>query len=529
MALLTVEQLRANDSYIYGDATRYTVFERGDNLKETKNPPSLLLLLRNIDFDPSNINIDRLVNQIRQILRYDGAGLKQFDFDLVRGERRALWGNSQAQGFLNQANAAILKIQSLINKYEDRKEAHNQQAWFYPSRIRAAARQALGPIWAAFENIRQDVLIALNQRRLYGGITAYIWSRILGKIDTLTNLVRALVSITYVENDGQIKTWEIRFAHWTVKHGTTPATSFPGIRDPPGLSRASTATNVPPELDGGGPGPGPGEGGGGGNNDGGDSDNDDDNNNDNNNPGVNIWDDTQFDYNPGVNTNTNNNNNANINNNNNDNVNNDADEDDNDDDEDEDDDQDQDTYNLSGDEDSSDSDNDGYGGGGGAGGAAGGTTGGGLGGGGGGGGNIYVPPGRRTGGGVPPGPWMNRNWRDRSSAMVCKRCVQISGEEECPTCGGESTAIYPPAKGRKMQMKLKRAQENDGEIDSPNKRIRSLLASQVMIDRLSDELRVAKLNIREGPGTSMETMNFDYPDSFKQRGPEFQLPPKIGG
>ncbi|KAI0542000.1 hypothetical protein GGR58DRAFT_527773 [Xylaria digitata] len=663
MSLATVEQLRQNDNYVYGDSTRYTVFERGDNLKETTDPPSLLLLLRNINFDASNPNIDRIVNQIRQALGNDGSGIRRLDFDLVRGERRTLWGNNNAQSLLNQANAAVLKVQSLITKYEDRKEATNTETWLiqaminslafnytdlfgsqretfdeilkwvrrhisarfrhmwqtnkmdeaglnrphqleiwgtdinrqihegalledavlalsgrlmllfdtrpgsspprqrelefrseqyrtmfqniyfysveeamalgeyvfraevfapfrhtltshllldvygknrprpiFPAKVRVGARPEIQPIWIACRNLRHDVLIALNQRKMYGGITAYIWGRIRGKADILTNLVRALESVPYLENDGQPLVWTIRFQHWTKKYKHPPSLTFPGIREPPELTPEATATNVPPEHDGGGPDAG--DGGDGGNGGGGDSDNDDDNDDGNDNAGGNT-----------------------NNNNNNDNVDNDVDDDD-----DDDDDEDRDSHH-SGDEDSHDSDGDGDGGGGGGGGAAGGNTGGGLGGGGGGGrgGNVYVPPGRRPGGGVPAGPWMNRNWRDRSSATVCERCVHISAEQNCPTCGGDSIPLYPAVKGTKRQMKLKRAQENDTEIDPPNKRMRSFLASQAILDKLSDQLRKAKIDVREGPGNSMETTNFNYPDSFKQRGPEFQLPPQMRG
>ncbi|TGJ81886.1 hypothetical protein E0Z10_g6867 [Xylaria hypoxylon] len=338
------------------------------------------------------------------------------------------------------------------------------------------AGPSLQPVYTAYRNLSQDVVIALAQREDFGGITAYMWGRILTKMDLVTGLARSLVTVpARNRTTDRMEDREIGYGKWIAKYYGPPSQNYPALsREMPVLAPESIARNVPRDQDGGGPDGGDysdgddndnndgggGDGGNGGNND---------NNNDNDGGGddggnggngdnddstfVDYWDDPRFD---GPNT----------------------------------------EGNTEGAESSSDdSDSDGEGGAGGE--------------------RSGVPGGGGAG-------HHRHNGRDGSWAAVCKRCIHISSEEMCHMCGGEVLPVYKPIKGRNKRMRAMLAHENDDSIDSPNKRVQSLLSSQAIIDNLTDQLRKARLNLREGPGTSMATIHFDHPDSSRQRGPEFE-------
>ncbi|GAW14224.1 hypothetical protein ANO14919_036230 [Xylariales sp. No.14919] len=675
-----LEQLRQNDNYVFGDSTRFAAFARGDHTKEKNDPATLLLKVRDLNYDFSSRNTDALVNELRTAIGENTRNLALLDFDRVRGELRNLWGNDTARILMTELNAYALKLEALVDKYDDRKERTRDQSWIVqqmidslsydytkiygdqrntyramlefvkmntsarfrllfqaqkwdPTRkeresvnwtygsncswqlhagslimdaiialsgnfhlvgdpedpaqigqrerskrrvahekvylrfalddqkgnlgdvftwfveyinifvewycmtlydwivayIKQSAAAAVRPLNIAYQNIVNDIKLAMNQREQHGGITRHIYNRIVERTTALTAMVRNLTGFNYVDDNGQTRTYVVNSRQYRKKYGADANQHFPAIRYAPQLDPRSIATNVPPELDGRDPNVG-------GNNYESSDDNAGGNDSD---EGGGMDSDDRDSLLEG------------------------------------------DTRNDGDDDDDGDAPGNagptgggpnrggrgggpnrgGRGGGPNRGGRGGGPNRGGRGGGrgrggdGGGRGRGGDGGGRGRGGGAGrggdrrgsgerggsqgTGGGAERGGGRRSSVgggantrmglrggdggsedsdgdndkRVCMACPTLSEEPVCTTCGGETFTLWP-------NKRLTRAREDD-EVASPNKRLRTILNAQAVVDNLSDQLQNARIDLSTGRFHSTETISSDYPDSFKQTGPEF--------
>ncbi|RWA05404.1 hypothetical protein EKO27_g9703 [Xylaria grammica] len=587
-----LEELRQNDNYVFGEATRFAGFARGDHTKEKSDPATLLLKVRDLEYDFSSRNTDELLNVLRTAIGENTSNLSLLDFDRVRSELRNLWGNDSARILMTELNAYALKLESLIDKYDDRKERTRYQSWILRQMIdslsydytkiygdqrntyrallefvkmntsaqdalddqkgnlgdvftwfveyinvfiewycmtlydwivaymRESAATAIRPINIAYQNIANDIKLAMNQREQHGGITRHIYNRIVERTNALSGMVRNLTSFNYVDDDGQTRTYVINSRQYRKKYKAEANQHFPAIRSAPQLDPQSIATNVPPELDG-------------------------------------------RDSNTGGNDHESSDDNA---------GGNDSDEGGGMDSDDRDSLLEGDTRN-DGDDDDGDAPGNagptgggrnrggrgggpnrggrgggpnrgGRGGGPNRGGRGGGPNRGGRGGGGGTGGGAERGGGRRSsgqrGGSQGTGGGAERGGGRRSSGQrgganrrmglrggdggsedldedhdqrVCMACPNLLEETVCTMCGGETFTLWPNKRST-------RAREDD-EVASPNKRLRTILNAQAVVDNLSDQLQNARIDLSTGRFHSTETISSDYPDSFKQTGPEF--------
>ncbi|KAI0421496.1 hypothetical protein F5X98DRAFT_389820 [Xylaria grammica] len=698
-----LEQLRQNDNYVFGDSTRFAAFARGDHTKEKNDPATLLLKVRDLNYDFSSRNTDALVNELRTAIGENTRNLALLDFDRVRGELRNLWGNDTARMLMTELNAYALKLEALVDKYDDRKERTRDQSWIVqqmidslsydytkiygdqrntyramlefvkmntsarfrllfqaqkwdPTRkeresvnwtygsncswqlhagslimdaiialsgnfhlvgdpedpaqigqrerskrrvahekvylrlygftvgeamrikeyvlwanclalfrytfpagfasqkiqndkeeetkkrnkkitkfylewycmtlydwivayIKQSAAAAVRPLNIAYQNIVNDIKLAMNQREQHGGITRHIYNRIVERTTALTAMVRNLTGFNYVDDNGQTRTYVVNSRQYRKKYGADANQHFPAIRYAPQLDPRSIATNVPPELDGRDPNVG-------GNNYESSDDNAGGNDSD---EGGGMDSDDRDSLLEG------------------------------------------DTRNDGDDDDDGDAPGNagptgggpnrggrgggpnrgGRGGGPNRGGRGGGPNRGGRGGGrgrgdggggrgrgdggggGGGRGRGDGGGGRGRGGGAERGGGRRSSWGGGANTRmglrggdggsedsdgdndkrVCMACPTLSEEPVCTTCGGETFTLWP-------NKRLTRAREDD-EVASPNKRLRTILNAQAVVDNLSDQLQNARIDLSTGRFHSTETISSDYPDSFKQTGPEF--------
>ncbi|KAI0903770.1 hypothetical protein F4823DRAFT_253902 [Ustulina deusta] len=125
--LFTTEEILQNDASLLGFGTRYGVYQDGD-VREPVDPASILLLLRDVDSDATT-QINALFDQVRKQVPQN-YHLRNLGFHFLRGRPRNLYGNANAIRIINEFNAAILKAQSLVTKYEDQREPSADPTWF---------------------------------------------------------------------------------------------------------------------------------------------------------------------------------------------------------------------------------------------------------------------------------------------------------------------------------------------------------------------------------------------------------------
>lgn len=130
--LFTTEEILQNDASLLGFGTRYGVYQDGD-VREPVDPASILLLLRDVDSDATT-QINALFDQVRKQVPQN-YHLRNLGFHFLRGRPRNLYGNANAIRIINEFNAAILKAQSLVTKYEDQREPSADPTWFVSSTL----------------------------------------------------------------------------------------------------------------------------------------------------------------------------------------------------------------------------------------------------------------------------------------------------------------------------------------------------------------------------------------------------------
>ncbi len=362
--------------------------------------------------------------------------------------------------------------------------------------VRNSTRHDVTNIKQAYLNVVNDLLLMISQRRKYQGITQFILQRITTRIDAITSIIRNTTTMTKIHPDGSTETIPLYFETWNKRYGSAPSVCFPGLRGMPRLLAQSTVSNIPPDEDGraAGDDDNNGDGGGGGGDGGGGG------------PGGgrrgSVPGGGRRTSGPGGGRRTS--------------VpgggrrtsfpgggrrtsapggdrggnsfgalfgagGDDEDEDEEDEDEDEDKDEDDPIHSDFDDDHKDGNDHNGRGGG-----AAGGATG----------GDGYYfngtewveREGDRNGGGGGGGGG-NSEWGWHHAATFCSRCTFISGEPECAKCGGDAIPLTCVPNPRKEYLRIKRRLASDSSIDSPRKRMRSILGSQAEITRLADLLQ----------------------------------------
>ncbi|KAJ2993319.1 hypothetical protein NUW58_g1876 [Xylaria curta] len=118
------------------------------------------------------------------------------------------------------------------------------------SRVSGNAKVVMGPIRGTYLAVVRDILILLQQRETFRGVTEFMWGRVQRRCNNLSALVRAYESVPTATGEPHIT----EFGVWRdLYNGLHPRDSFPAVRDPPDLADDAKTFNVPAHLDGGGP------------------------------------------------------------------------------------------------------------------------------------------------------------------------------------------------------------------------------------------------------------------------------------